>query len=143
MRKQLTPENVSYLVVHPSDSTIREDLTTEDIKLRRESEGYPDIGYHFVITRDGVTHDGVYLNEAGTHTAQYDDKAIGILIIGGRTTRGKPSDNYTKEQKASLKELLEELLAVYSNSEAVGIGELWGGQSPHISIKGLLNGPEI
>lgn len=140
MRKQLTTENVSYLVVHPSNTTVHQDLTVEDIIKQRALEGYPDIGFHYVITRDGQAHKGIPTNDAGTHTAQYDDKAIGILIVGGRTTRGKPSDNYTKEQKYTLLILLTLLSLEYNNSKPVGIGELWGGASPHFSIQELLNG---
>jgi hypothetical protein len=56
-------------------------------------------------------------------------------MVGGKTTRGKPSDNYTQEQKETLKGLLDELTSTFTNSKVVGSGELLGGTSPHMNLE--------
>lgn len=139
MIKQLTPKNVGFLVVHPTKSTVHQDLSIDDILKSRRDEGYSDIGFHYVITRDGLAYLGIPSNEAGTHTAQYDDISVGILLVGGKSTRGKPSDNYTPIQKSTLKLLIKHLQILYPIAKPVGVGELWGGSSPHFSVQELLN----
>ena len=78
--------------------------------------------------------DGVSIEHAGTHTNHFDTKSIGILMVGGKTTRGKPSDNYTIEQKTALSMTLSALKFPFPNAKAVGAGELLGGTSPHFAI---------
>lgn len=136
MKKKLTHENVEFIVVHASSSTVHQDLTVDEVLKKRVREGYPDIGFHYVITRDGKLNEGIPISEAGTHTARFDTCSIGVLMVGGKTTRGRPSDNYTKEQKETLKSLLNILSANYT-AKVVGVGQLLGGTSPHFNLEEL------
>lgn len=134
MRQLLDSKDVEFLVVHSTDTNIHQDLSLQDILEYRKKEGYPDIGFHFVIHREGFISDGIPLDRAGTHTNHFDTKSVGILMVGGKTTRGKPSDNYTKEQHAALGMLLMALRYPFPNAVPKGSGELLGGTSPHFSI---------
>lgn len=134
MRRELNSSGVDFLIVNTTNTNIHQDLTLEDIVSYRKKEGYPDIGYHYVIHRDGVCSGGIPFEEAGTHTSHFDRNSIGILLVGGCTTRGKPFDNHTPEQKETLLTLLHLLSRIYPKAKPVGAGELVGGTSPHFDI---------
>lgn len=134
MRRKLDAASVAFLVVHDSNTTVRQNLTASDIQVYRMGLGYLDIGFHCVIRRDGEVSQGVPIDEAGTHTTRFDTKSVGILLVGGKTTRGRPSCNYTKPQLAALKATLVHLKPSFPNAAIVGAGELLGGTSPHFNV---------
>lgn len=137
MRQQLARDDVEFLVVHSTNTNINQDLSFEDIIKHRHQEGYPDVGFHFVIHRCGMLSAGIPMTQTGTHTSHFDTRSLGILMVGGKTTRGKPSDNYTKEQKAALTLLLNVLSLMHRNATPKGAGELLGGTSPHFKVADL------
>lgn len=134
MKKELTPSNVDYIIVSSSNTTQHEDLTLTDILNLRKKEGFTDIGYHYVITRDGYAHSGIHTSQAGTHTSRFNSNSIGILIIGGNTTRSEPFDNYRKRQKIALLSLLDILTLQFPKAKPIGSGALLGGTNPHFDI---------
>lgn len=138
MKKNLDLDSVRFVVIHATRTSPRSTVTLEDVKEKRLKGGFLDIGYHFLITRAGGLQVGVPLPQVGTHTARFSDEAIGVLIEGGKTARGRPADNYTDKQKKELKELIADLLVNSPNAEVIGVGELLGGTSPHFNIKELL-----
>jgi N-acetyl-anhydromuramyl-L-alanine amidase AmpD len=134
MRRLLTPSAVEFIVVHCSGTTVHQDIQIQDILKRRQLEGYHDVGWHYVITRDGVPWIGAPLQQAGTHTSHFDDRSIGILLIGGKTTRGRTSDNFSVDQKEALFDVLDEVCPHFPNARIIGQGALLGGTSPHFDI---------
>ncbi len=133
MKKKL--EQVNLLIVHATQTSLKWDLEFSDILRQRLAEGLPDIGFHYIVKRSGMLIEGIPTDEVGTHTPRFSDNSIGILMVGGKTTRGKPSDNYTQEQKETLHGLLDELTTTFTNSKIVGSGELLGGTSPHMNLE--------
>lgn len=86
-----------------------------------------------------IHHDGAVLsllpqNVAGTHCQRYDTSTIGILLVGGRDTRGNVKFNYSKKQKAALLSLLTQLQNKYVGAEVCGAGELNGGLNPYFNV---------
>ncbi len=77
--------NLKYIVIH--HSVTPEDFTVEDIRKIHLSKGYSDVGYHFLITKDGlkVGRDIKY-NGAHAISEKSDVKmnhyGIGLCIIG-------------------------------------------------------------
>ncbi len=133
-KRQLDPENVELLIVQSSNTAASSDLSMDDLLAARVAEGYPDIGFHYVITRNGTIHTGISVKEAGTHTERFDSNSLGILIIGGRTERHHVSDNYTKSQRISLGYLTTTLKDRFPHARVVGYGDLHGGTNPHTRI---------
>ena len=75
-----TPEGRNY----PVDSTSR----------WHRQQGWSDIGYHYVIYRDGTIHEGRHVDIAGAHCVNHNAHSIGICYIGGVASDGKtPKDN--------------------------------------------------
>lgn len=112
------------IVVHCSDSP--DDNYKVDVNTIRgwhmNERGFKDVGYHFVITRDGTIQVGRKENgdlvlagdEIGAHTVGYNSKSIGICWVG--------RDRIAPEQYRSL----VYWLAVQVKHYGLTIGKIYG-----------------
>ena len=69
--------------------------------------GWRDIGYHFVIRRDGTIESGRPLERTGAHVKGHNKDSIGICMEGGLNDKGKPKNNFIDKQFNSLKLLID------------------------------------
>lgn len=76
-----------------------------------QDRGWSDIGYHYLIDRDGTVVNGRPVIRAGAHVRGHNAHSIGICLLGGRggTKDDKFYDHYTEAQMKSLKELIAKL----------------------------------
>ena len=76
-----------------------------------EDRGWSDIGYHFLIDRDGTVAAGRPLGRIGAHTKGHNTGTIGISLFGGHgsTENDKFSENFTPEQDNALRGLIAHL----------------------------------
>lgn len=83
-----------------------------DIKRWHVAErGWGDVGYHFVIDKDGTVFQGRALGQQGAHCKGHNAASIGICYIGGlEDDTGKPKDTRTPEQKEAMFSLVRSLL---------------------------------
>ena len=72
--------------------------------------GWSDIGYHYVIRRNGSLEIGRDLEKNGAHCKGHNKNTIGICLIGGVNDKGTPQDNFTPNQYDTLESLLENLV---------------------------------
>jgi N-acetylmuramoyl-L-alanine amidase len=85
------------------------------------ARGFSDIGYHYVIYRDGSIHQGRSEDKIGAHCTNHNSISIGVCYIGGMDADNKNAkDTRTDAQKASLIELLKELKAKYPKATIHG-----------------------
>lgn len=68
-----------------------------------KERGWSDVGYHFIIKRDGMIEKGRPLSRAGAHVRGHNRGTIGVCYVGRK--------NPTKAQWASIKALWETLKA--------------------------------
>lgn len=68
------------IVVHHSASSAN--TTVEDINRWHKEKGWGGIGYHIVITKDGVVHTCRDLDEWGIQVANWNDKSVGVCLTG-------------------------------------------------------------
>lgn len=87
-----------------------------------KGNGWSDIGYHFVIDRDGATAKGRPLSRAGAHVKGRNANSIGICLIGGHgsTENDNFFDHFTKEQDAALRQLISSLVAEHGAMAVYG-----------------------
>jgi len=73
-----------------------------------EGRGWSDIGYHFLIGRDGEYAVGRPLERIGAHVRGHNRDSIGVCLIGGHGSASTDSfhDNFTEEQLASVEDLV-------------------------------------
>lgn len=110
--------NINEIIVHCSATAEGKDFTTAQIKQWHLARGFSDIGYHWVIYRDGSIHSGRDESKIGAHCTGHNSYSIGVCYIGGCATDGKtPKDTRTWAQKASLVKLLKELKLRYPKAK--------------------------
>lgn len=110
--------NINEIIVHCSATAEGKDFTTAQIKQWHLARGFSDIGYHWVIYRDGSIHPGRDESKIGAHCTGHNSYSIGVCYIGGCATDGKtPKDTRTWAQKASLVKLLKELTLRYPKAK--------------------------
>ena len=113
--------NIKELIVHCSATPEGKDFTVSQIREWHLQRGFSDIGYHYVIYRDGSIHIGRDESIIGAHCTGHNTNSIGVCYIGGCAPDGKtPKDTRTAEQKQSLVKLLKELKTKYPQASIHG-----------------------
>ena len=109
---------INEIIIHCSATAEGKDYTTSQIKQWHLARGFSDIGYHWVIYRDGSIHQGRDESKVGAHCTGHNTISIGVCYIGGCATDGKtPKDTRTEAQKASVIKLLKELRTKYPQAK--------------------------
>lgn len=93
-----------YIIVHHTGA---EEANTAQIRNYHRRLGWRDIGYHFVIEKDGLLAPGRVQSERGAHCVAggMNGKALGVALIGNFERR-----HPYPEQLAALRELLPRLM---------------------------------
>lgn len=98
---------ITKIIVHCSDSPDDRDIGATEIRdWHVKGNGWANIGYHYVIRRNGHIELGRLHSETGAHVAGQNNDSIGICWVG----RNKISD----EQKETLLKLLKNLIESYN-----------------------------
>ena len=108
---------INEIIVHCTATKAGVDYTLEDVRKWHLARGFSDIGYHYLIYRDGSVHNGRDVNIAGAHCTNHNSRSIGVCYVGGLDKNGNPKDTRTNEQKESLVKLLTELKQIYPSAK--------------------------
>lgn len=73
--------------------------------------GWSDIGYHWLIDREGTVLPGRKETVVGAHVAGHNSGTIGISLFGGLTSKTHDPfmKNYTAAQADALRSLIEDI----------------------------------
>lgn len=96
------------IILHHSAGT----GSAEDIHRMHQAQGWPGIGYHFYVRKNGRIYRGRPEEQIGTHTAHYNAQTIGICFEGNFER-----DTMHAEQYEAGVELLQYLLGKYGPLE--------------------------
>lgn len=111
----------NWIVIHCSATRGSQNFTAADIRRWHIDKGWKDIGYHYVIRRDGMVEPGRAENAIGSHVQGHNADSIGICMVGGiDDTTWKPADNFTPAQWRSLRTLVERLVKTYPSAKVLG-----------------------
>jgi N-acetylmuramoyl-L-alanine amidase len=124
---------IDMIVVHctatrpewQSDQTAEEKVA--EVKKWHTDKGWSDIGYHYLIDRDGTIVDGRPVESAGAHAIKYNATSIGVAIFGGHggTANDEFEENFTDAQDRSLRRLIAQLRMEFPNiTQIVGHNDL-------------------
>lgn len=120
-------ERTDWIVVHCSRTLPEVDIGADEIRAQHLAQGYLNIGYHYVIRRDGRIEPGRHPDLIGNHVAGAANKtAVGILLIGGvRFRKGHiPGATYDLRQWSALKVLTRDLVHMHPRAQLVGHDQL-------------------
>jgi N-acetyl-anhydromuramyl-L-alanine amidase AmpD len=104
---------INSIWVHCTATKPSQDIGVKTVRSWHVRRGWSDIGYHFLIKRDGKIQKGRKIERAGAHTRGYNSTSVGIALVGGINEKGRPQFNFTKEQMVSLDHLATELCETY------------------------------
>jgi N-acetyl-anhydromuramyl-L-alanine amidase AmpD len=79
-------------------------------ELHIKQNHWRDIGYHYVIRRNGAVEDGRPVAQTGAHCQGHNANTIGICMVGGITPTGRPENNFTPAQFESVQLLINALV---------------------------------
>lgn len=87
------------------------DKVAEVRRWHMEDRKWSDIGYHFLIDRDGTVVAGRPLERVGAHVKGHNAGTIGISMFGGHGGAATDDflDNFTEDQEYALRVLIREL----------------------------------
>ncbi len=112
---------INEIIVHCTATPEGRDYTVADIRQMHKAQGWVDIGYHYLIYRDGSIHEGRNVDMVGAHCQGHNAQSIGVCYVGGVARDGKtPKDTRTQAQKDALVHLLMQLVCLYPDATIRG-----------------------
>lgn len=127
---------IDKIILHCSATPEGKDYTVAQIRQWHLARGFSDVGYHYVIYRDGSVHRGRPETQVGAHTTGYNPHSIGICYIGGCAPDGKtPKDTRTPAQRAALIRLVAELRRQYPAATVHGHNEFAAKACPSFNVQ--------
>lgn len=112
----------TYIVVHCSATRPSQDVGAADIRKWHKAKGWADIGYNWVIRRNGKIEAGRAENLVGAHEPTRNRNGVGVCLVGGVSEKDftKAENNYTPEQWAALEKLIGQILTRYPKAKVQG-----------------------
>lgn len=125
-----------YIIIHCSATKPEQDIDVEDIRRwHTRDNGWEDIGYHSVITRDGEIQEGRDYHMVGAHCKGINSISVGICMVGGIDEDGRAANNFTLKQWKALKRELQWLRALFPNAMIAGHNQFSSKQCPSFDVE--------
>lgn len=115
-------KSTNWIAIHCSATRPSQDIGAADIRKWHKAQGWSDIGYHFVIRRNGKIERGRPIDAVGAHVAGFNAASVGICMVGGVSQKGftKAENNFTKEQFSALQSLMTWICGKYPKAKVRG-----------------------
>jgi N-acetyl-anhydromuramyl-L-alanine amidase AmpD len=128
---------IRKIIIHCSATPPGMDIGVKEIRgWHVTSNGWDDVGYHYVIRRDGVVETGRPLDRAGAHTAGHNTDSVGVCLVGGvEADRKTPEANYTAAQWSTLETLVRKLLIRFPSASVHGHREFARKACPSFDVR--------
>jgi N-acetylmuramoyl-L-alanine amidase len=107
-----------HLIIHCAATPASANVDSRDIDRWHRSQGWLGCGYNEVITRSGERQNfkGGYptrrLDEVPAHVGDcgrgWNQRSIGVCLVGGVNAKGMPENNFTDKQWRSLEDAVAE-----------------------------------
>ncbi|MDC6463672.1 N-acetylmuramoyl-L-alanine amidase [bacterium] len=127
-------EGVSSIVIHATDTFSNKNIGAEEIDSiqRKLGAANNEIGYHYVIRRDGRLQRGRDLKKEGDHCSvgNYDQTSIGVVMVGGINSPSteqifqRSSSSFTRAQYDTLEMLIDTFYNHVPGGEIFGHNDL-------------------
>lgn len=119
---RLVEAKIDHITVHCSATRPSQDIGVKEIKRWHIKRGFSDVGYHYIIRRDGSIEAGRPEHVTGAHVRWQNTGNLGVCLVGGVSEDDVdvPENNFTDKQWATLKNLLRRLHLKYPNADILG-----------------------
>lgn len=138
---------VREIIIHCSATRpewMQRNTLAEKVKeIRRwhvDNNGWRDIGYHWLIDRDGQVAAGRREIDIGAHVSGKNNGTIGICLLGGlnSTGRNKFEELFTVEQDTALKRLIADIRGRTSITNVTGHNQYSNKACPGFNVTSYL-----
>jgi N-acetylmuramoyl-L-alanine amidase len=105
-----------------------------------QDRGWSDIGYHFLIDRDGTVAKGRDIARDGAHVQGRNVGTIGISLFGGHGSAETDQfgQHFTPQQDAALRNLIADLRKDYGNVPVTGHNQYAAKACPGFNVPSWL-----
>lgn len=128
-------ESIDAIFVHCSATKPTQNIGVREIRQWHKEQGWLDVGYHYIIKRDGTVEAGRDESAVGSHAKGYNHNSIGVCLVGGIDGSGKFEANFTPAQMSALRSLLVTLLAKYEGSKLMAHHEVAPKACPSFDVR--------
>lgn len=102
---------IDMIVIHQTDTPTG---TLESVRrYHMQTLGWADIGYHYLVTRDGKVHKGRANSEVGAHCKGDNATSLGVCCVGKGDALPVGAGYMNQAMWEALIRLVEQLVAVY------------------------------
>lgn len=130
-----TGRSIDEIFIHCAATPEGKDFTVADIRAWHKARGFSDVGYHYIVYRDGRIMLGRPIGQVGAHASGHNTGTIGIAYIGGVSADGKTAkDTRTPEQRASLLWLTQQLATKHKVNRVRGHNEVAAKACPSFEV---------
>lgn len=134
-----TAREIDEIIVHCAATPEGKDFTVADIRAWHKARGFSDVGYHYIVYRDGRIMLGRPVGQQGAHCADHgkNRRTIGICYVGGVSADGKTAkDTRTAAQRASLLWLTQALATKHRVKRVTGHNQYANKACPSFNVPG-------
>ena len=129
--------DIWHISVHFSDSPHKHHDNVETLRRWHLERGWSDIGYHYIITKNGDIHNGRPVDRVPAAVKNHNTGNIAICLTG--------RDQFSPSQFRSLRRLVENLMFVWeiTKENVKGHNEYTGHETrgcPNFDVKQVLWG---
>lgn len=133
---------ITEIIIHCSATKASMDIGVAQIRdWHVRGNGWQDVGYHYIIRRNGILEIGRPVHKIGAHCTNHNARTIGICLVGGLNEEGKAEDNFTTAQRERLGILLRRLQCEYPTiTKITGHNEYANKSCPCFDVHEFLGG---
>ena len=110
---------IKWLVVHCTASPQTQKVPAIQAYWK-DALGWKSPGYHVIVEANGKAHELLPIEEIANGVKGFNKNSIHISYIGGVDVQGKPLDNRTLEQKATILAYLKKWKAMFPDAKIQG-----------------------
>lgn len=130
-----TTRPIDKLIIHCAATKPGMDIGVKEIRKWHLDRGFNDIGYHYVIRRDGTVETGRSVDLVGAHVAGHNTGSHGICLVGGIDDDMNPKANFTEDQWDQLKRVVKAFKAEYPRATIHGHNEFAAKSCPSFDVQ--------
>tara|TARA_Y100001937_G_scaffold17204_1_gene23744 strand:- start:418 stop:834 length:417 start_codon:yes stop_codon:yes gene_type:complete len=129
-------KSTESIVIHCSATKSSMDIGLVEIrKWHVEDNGWRDVGYHYIIRRNGEVELGRRHDDTGAHAAGYNHKTIGVCMVGGMADDNSAENNFTDKQWTSVSDLIKQIKVNYPDVNVIGHNEISSKECPSFDVQ--------
>ena len=121
---------IDKIIIHTADTKPSMDIGVKEIRDWHIKRGWNDVGYHFIIRKNGHIEKGRDIDIVGSHCYGKNKSSIGICWVGGYGG----VDDRNDAQKESLIKLIKSLKTILGGATLHGHNQFSSKTCPNFNV---------